>query len=153
MCGVDGSSKSSSTAAGGNGNCSVHEASTRWCAAVAFQLFQFRFKMVVVGEFFSLAKSVLRGDDDSWCSVNDLDLGIAVRLARVVDESRVITLHGSINDELFAETEHVTTDASCLVSLLALVSYAVSNHLSNILYQEFTFHGVFHDEQAASLDL
>ena len=119
---------------------------------MAGKLLFFRFKAVIVGQFFALADRMFGENDDSRRSVDLLDLDLAVGLAGVIDEARVVALLSGIDHKVVGNAEHVTADSTAIVAFFALVSKAMGDNLSDVFNQEFSITDVLHDEQSTALN-
>jgi len=68
-------------------------------------------EFVVIGQFFPPVDLPQGEDDNVLAAVHVDDAGVAVRLARVVDEPSGVALHRRVHHVEVVDAEHVTADA------------------------------------------
>lgn len=91
----------------------IQEATAASRPAVAVQLVVFVLdgELVVVGQFFAPVDLPQGEDDDVLAAVHVDDTGVAVRLARVVDETSCVALHRCVHYVKVVDAEHVAANA------------------------------------------
>lgn len=91
----------------------IQEAAAASRPAVAVQLVVLVLdgELIVVGEFLAPVDLPQGKDDDVLVAVHVDDAGIAVWLARVVDETSRVALHRSVHHVEVVDAEHVASDA------------------------------------------
>lgn len=91
----------------------IQEATTAPRPAVAVQLVVLVLdgELVVVGELFAPVDLPQGEDDYVLAAVHIDDAGVAVGLARVVDETGRVSLHGRVYHVKVVDAEHVAADA------------------------------------------
>lgn len=102
----------------------IEEATAASRRAVAMQLvvLVLNGELVVVGELFT-AVDLPQGENyDVLSAVHVDDAGVAVGLARVVDEAGRVALHRRVHHVKVVDAEHVAADVLAVIILLSLVS-------------------------------
>jgi len=79
-------------------------------------------ELVVIRQFLTTTYVSQSKNDNVHTAVNDDLSRVAVWFTRVIDEARSITTLCCVDNVVIAATEHVATDALCIVSPLSHIS-------------------------------
>ena len=85
-------------------------------------------------------------------AVGQNDFRVAVRIARVVDEPRLVTVHSRVDDVITVHAEHVAADAARLVSPFSDVAHNGADQFARVFDDHFTRIDVAPTEESAAVN-
>merc|ERR1719383_1527220 len=109
----------------------VEKLSALFSSTIARDLDFFLGEFVVVSEFLPGQNPALSEDDDVLETLGTANHArCAVRIARVVDETSGVSVHGCVDDGILIDTEHVAADSFGFVLLFSAVGQERSDELA-----------------------
>lgn len=128
-------------------------AASRPAVAVQLAVLVLDGELVVIGQLLAAVDLPQGEDDNVLAAVHVDDTGVAVGLARVVDETGRVALHGRVHHVEVVDAEHVASNAFAVIIFLPLISQDGANDSAGVLDHHFPGVDVPLAEKASPMNL